>query len=177
MEEKQKSSAFKITTSGLLLALTVIFIYLESVLPTGRLSLYVLSSFTVSIIIIEFKPGSGWIFYAATCLLSLIIVPDKIAVVPYAAFFGVYGIIKYYIEKISGKWFAYLLKMIFFNLALAAAILFIRGFLLQKIGFALQLWLIVILLEVVFVIYDVIYSSFIIFYKTRLRKNITKQPN
>lgn len=174
MGERQKSSASKVATGGLLLALTVIFIYLGSVLPTGRLSLYALSSFTVSIIIIEFKAGYGWIFYAATCLLAFILVPDKTAVVPYAAFFGIYGIMKYYIEKIREKWFGYALKMIFFNLAAAAAILFIRGFLLQEIGFDLQLWLIVVLLEVIFVIYDIIYSSFIKLYKTGFGKNIRK---
>jgi len=174
MPENQKSSAFKVAIGGLLLALTIIFIYLESVLPTGRLSLYALSSFTVSIIIIEFRAGFGWVFYTAACLLSLIVVPDKISVVPYAAFFGVYGIIKYYIETIRGKWIGWIFKLVFFNIALTAAILFLKEFLLQKLGFSVKLWLAVILLEVVFVIYDIVYSSFIRLYKTRFGRNITR---
>ena len=77
----------KVALGGILLALTVIILYAESVMPTSKLSLYALSSFFVSVIVIESGIRAGWIFYVASSLLALIIIPDKIALIPYLVFF------------------------------------------------------------------------------------------
>lgn len=77
-----------IALNGILGALAVICLLLADVMPVSKISLYVLSSFFVSVVIIEGSVKSGWIFYAATSILGSIIVPDKISMVPYALFFG-----------------------------------------------------------------------------------------
>jgi hypothetical protein len=66
----------KVAIGGILSALAVICIYLEAVAPVSKLSLYALSSFFVSIIVIETGIRNGWIFYVETNLLSFLIVPD-----------------------------------------------------------------------------------------------------
>ena len=156
--------------SGLLLALAIIFLYAESILPTARLSLYALSSFMVSIIIINYSAKVGWIFYIASCLLALIVIPDKIGIIPYVAFFGVYGIIKFYIEKLGKRLPEYLLKLLFYNLVLVLGLLFMREFLFESVKFSGSLWILAVLSEIVFLIYDYVYSLFIGFYTSRLSR-------
>jgi hypothetical protein len=164
-------NAKKITISSLLLALTVITLFFASVLPINRLALYALSSFFVSIIITEFKIKAGWIFYVASCLLSLIVVQVKIGIIPYMVFFGVYGIIKYYIEKLNNIALEYILKLVYFNICLVAASAFIEKVLFVGISnIKLPIWLGVAVLEVVFVIYDYVYTLFVQYYSGKLKK-------
>lgn len=163
---------FKIALSGILGALAVICLFLATVLPTSRLSLYALSSFFISIVVIEAGIKAGWLFYIATTLLSVILVPDKLEIIPYAVFFGVYGVIKCYIEKINKLILEYLLKFAYFNLCMAVAVLFIRQVFMESIQIQLPWWAIIAALEVVFLIYDVVYTMFIAYYKDKLRKKL-----
>ena len=163
---------FKIALSGILGALAVICLFLATVLPTSRLSFYALSSFFISIVVIEAGIKAGWLFYIATTLLSVILVPDKLEIIPYAVFFGVYGAIKYHIEKINKLLLEYILKFAYFNLCLAAAVLFIRQVFMESIKIQLPWLVIIAALEVVFLIYDVVYTMFIAYYRDRLRKKL-----
>lgn len=158
--------------SGILGALAVICLFLASILPTNRLSLYALSSFFISVVIIEGGIKAGWLFYAASTLLSLILVPDKPAIIPYVIFFGIYGIIKYHIEKINRLFIEYILKFVYFNLCMAAAILLIRQVFAESVKIALPWWVIIAVFEVVFFIYDYVYSMFIAYYREKLRKRL-----
>lgn len=157
---------------GVLTALTVITLYIEAVTPVNKLSLYALSSFFISVVIIEAGGAAGWIFYAATCLLALFIVPDKVSLIPYAGFFGLYGLIKYYIEKLGRRVPELLLKLLFFNAFLAAAVLLINELVVDLVNIRLPWWALLAVFEVVFVIYDYVYSLFIGYYTGRIKKLI-----
>jgi hypothetical protein len=140
-------------------------------MPTSTLSLYALSSFFVSIIIFEFRIKAGWTFYAASCLLSLIVVQVKIRLVPYVLFFGLYGIIKYYIERINNIVLEYILKILYFNICLFLGILFIEAvFLPEGIIIKFPIWAIVAALEIIFLVYDYTYTLFINYYNVKLKK-------
>lgn len=156
--------------SGIFLAFTITVLYLESLVPTGRLTLFALCSFFVSVIIIEAGALMGWLFYAGNSLLSFLIVPDKMSVLAYIFFFGLYGLIKYYTEKSRRVIIEYLLKLIFFNAILAAGYILVTEFLFRQVEFRFSLWLIIPLLEVIFIVYDYVYSMFIHYYRTKLRK-------
>ena len=99
--------AKKITLSGILLGFTVICVFLASVLPTSRLSLYAVSSLFTSIIIIEFGSKAGWTFYAASAVLSAVLIP-RLEVLPYIVFFGVYGLLKLYFERRQSRVLEYI---------------------------------------------------------------------
>jgi len=163
---------YKMALSGILGALAVICLFLATVLPTSRLSFYALSSFFISIVIIETGTKAGWLFYIATSLLSVILVPNKLEIIPYVIFFGIYGIIKYHIEKINKLIVEYILKFTYFNLCMAAAVLFIRQVFIESIKIQLPWWLIIAAFEVVFLVYDLAYTMFIAYYKDKLRKRI-----
>ncbi len=162
----------RLALNGILGALAVICLLLANILPTNRISLYALSSFFISISIIENGIKAGWIFYGATCLLSFIVVPDKLGIVPYVIFFGLYGIVKFYIERLNRLVLEYILKFVYFNAFAGIAIAAFRGFFIFELSVALPIWLLAIAAEVVFFIYDFVYTLFINYYRDKLRDKL-----
>jgi uncharacterized membrane protein len=166
----RSGKSVKTALGGILLALTVLVLYAESLAPAGRLSLFALSSFFVSIIIMETGLKAGWLFYIGTSLLSFFIVPDKLGLLPYFMFFGLYGLIKCYAEKTKNRTGEYLLKLIFFNLNLALAYFLASALFMAQVRIKLSLWLVIPILETAFIVYDYVYSIFIQVYRDRIRK-------
>jgi hypothetical protein len=170
MSENKITNTKKIAAGGVMAALCVVSLIIAAVLPINKLSLYTLSSFFVSVFVIEYGLKAGWIFYIATSLLSVIIVPDKLAIVPYLIFFGLYGIIKYYIEKLDSILVEYVLKYIYFNAAAGLAYLFASRVIMAEIDIGYALWIVIIVLEVLFFIYDYVYTLFIKYYNEKIKK-------
>lgn len=159
-----------IALSGIFLGLSLITLYFESVLPTGRLALFALSSFFVGIIVIEGGIRDGWIFYFAVAILAFFLVPDKLNVFPYVFFFGIYPLVKYYIEKLHKKYFEIVLKLTLFNAVLVVAFLFAKELLFAQIDLdPLKYPLIAVFLiaQIVFFVYDYAFSSIIRYYLAR----------
>jgi hypothetical protein len=88
-----------IAIGGICLAGSVVSVFLASVVPGAELTLYAVSSLFVAVMILETGMRGGCIMYAGTILLCLILIPNKLALIPYVFFFGLYGIIKFYAEK------------------------------------------------------------------------------
>lgn len=78
------TKAKKIAFSGLMLALTVVFISLGSVIEMNTLFLLAAASYFVGIVIREFQLHTGMAFYIAGVLLGFIVAPNKIYVIFYA---------------------------------------------------------------------------------------------
>ena len=89
----------KVALSGVLLGLNMIILFGATMLPGIEMTLYALSSFVTAIIVMKASPKSAAVFYVATVSLAGVLLPNKLAILPYALFFGYYGIAKYYIEK------------------------------------------------------------------------------
>ncbi len=168
-----RNNTKKIALSGIMSAIVVLCLLFATIMPTGKLSFYVLSSFFVSVIIMEYGTKPGWVFFIITNLLAYIMIPNKIRIIPYTVFFGVYGILKYYIERFNNIVLEYILKYTYFNACLAIAIILLKeiiakGITINNIKF--PLWAVIILLEVIFIIYDYVYTLFIQYYRQKLRR-------
>lgn len=166
------SNAKRIALSGILGALSIVCLFLAAYLPAGRLGFYTVSSFLCGIIIIEFGGRAGWAFYAATGLLSLVLVPDKLGIVPYIMFFGIYAIIKYYIEKLGKMLPEVLLKLAFFNLCLGLAYLLVRQVFAYAVDTRLPWIILIIAAQGAFVVYDYVFSRLAAYYRLNLRKHL-----
>lgn len=81
MHVKAKTVAF----CGLLLALTIVFMALGSVIETSTLFLLAAASFFVGIVIREFGMAAGGAFYLAAVLLGFFVAPNKFYVFTFAA--------------------------------------------------------------------------------------------
>lgn len=170
MPENRSANTKRIALNGIVGALAVIAVFFATVLPTNRLSFFVLSSFFVCIIIIEQDIRNGWAFYIATSLLALVLIPNKIEILPYVMFFGIYGIIKSYLEKINKKWLEYILKYLYFNFFLTLTYLIIKEFFILNIKIDFPWWVVIIILQFVFIIYDYVYTLFARYYIRKIKK-------
>jgi hypothetical protein len=157
-----------ITLSGILLAFTVICVFLAANLPTSRLSLYSVSSLFISVIIIEFGAKAGWSFYLASAVLSSVLIP-RLEVIPFVVFFGIYGLVKLYSEKLPGRVAEYAAKVIYFNICLVLGLFFLKELVLNGVGFTMPIYIAAALLEVVFIVFDYVYTLFIRFYASKLK--------
>ncbi len=163
----------RIALNGILGALAVLCLLLAAILPTNKLSLYALSSFFISAVIIEGGTKAGWLFYAATSLLALIIVPDKLTVVlPYAVFFGIYGIIKCYIERLNSIAVEYVLKFIYFNICVAVALILFKSIFGYILEIKISIWIIIACLQLVFFVYDYVYTLVVNYYRNKVRPKL-----
>ncbi len=157
----------------MLTALGVIFLGIGSLLEILDISMAAVASFCIIITVVEYGKGTPWMVYAATSLLSFLLIPAKLPAIFFTLFFGFYPILKGMLET-KPKVLCWILKEIVFNLSLAA-IMLIYGFLFfQGVSFAIPIhWVIiaaVVLCEIVFVIYDIALTRIINFYVIRLRK-------
>ena len=169
-----KNHTKMIATGGILLALSVITLSGATMIPGIELTLFALSSAFVSIILIEFKHGAGWLFYIATVILSYAVSPNKAGLLPYTFFFGVYPIIKFYIERTRKlpQLAEILIKLVFSNAMFAAGFLLFGKLFTGSINLPdLAVPLIVIGAQLFFLVYDYILTLIIGFYLARRPKS------
>ena len=157
----------KVAYSGILLGVHTILLILINIIPMNTLFIMGIASLIISIIIMEFGPKSGVIFYLASIILSFLVINNKSHWVLYNLTFGVYGLIKYIIEQDRSIYLEYILKIIFANILLMITYFILRGFIYIPINI-----LIIIAFQVVFMIYDSVYTKFIDYYETKIRKII-----
>ena len=143
----------KIAYSGILLSINLILLILINVIPINTLFIMGLASLPISIIIMEYGPKNGFIFYVASVILGFIVINSKIQWVVNTFTFGIYGLIKYTIERDRPVYIEYLLKILFANTAIL---------------------IVYFIFEVSFIVYDNVYSLFIEHYNIKLRKIIKK---
>lgn len=102
MIKGEKGNSTKVMAlGGVLLALSVVCLYFASFIPGFEMTLYAVSSVLVAVMMIESKGRGGWLLYGAVSLISLMILPNKLGAVPYILFFGLYPVVKSYIERIQ----------------------------------------------------------------------------
>jgi len=159
-----------IAESGLLVALTLVILYATSVVPISKLSILTVASCLIPISIIRTSIKNTILVYIASSVLSFFLVPTNIALY-YALFFGVYGIIKYIIEKFKNIPLELLLKLIAFNILLLIIYSITKSFLgILSPNFPLYiLWLAA---QIIFLVYDYALTLAISFFLNRFNKHL-----
>lgn len=168
MDRKETNT---IALGGICLALTIVFLFGASFVPGIELTLYALSSLFVAVMVIERGPKSGLLLYVAAVLLGLILVPNKLGMLPYICLFGYYGIAKYYIEKNSKPAVQLTLKIALFAVVIAAGLWGTKGLLFGNIDLPEYSAAIIFAGGVVMMmVYDVIYTFAIRIYRERFKR-------
>ena len=83
-------SAYHMALGGILLALCIAGVFMSSIVPGAEMTLLLVASAGIFIFCREAGAAGGAVLYAAACGLSLILVPNKLAVLPLALVFGLY---------------------------------------------------------------------------------------
>ena len=169
-------TAHRVSLTAMFASMSLLFLYLASVLPTGRIAMYFLSSVFIMGLVIEEEIGLAVLMYIGVSLMSLLLMPNIIRVLPYVIFFGHYGIGKYYIQtRIKDKVAAYIVKLLYYNIALGLVYLLAQQIIYEDVlSTGVAFWLFVVLAEVAFVIYDFLYDKVSSYYFNNLRRLLMK---
>ena len=109
---------------GVLAALSLLLLYLATMLPSGRIGMVAVAGLVPAVGVISGGLATGFLSYGAAGLLGLLLLPDKGSALLYVLFFGLYPMIKYLIERLRKLPLELVLKLVFFNLILIAMIAF-----------------------------------------------------
>lgn len=178
------SNTSKTAIGALMTALSVVILF-----PTAlEIFVYVLPCYAGVITALAVaEMGKKWAaaVYLATSIISLIIVPNKEAVILYIAFFGYYGVIKSILESNLPRVPEYILKFLIFNVSVITACLVIMkvfGLTFNEymkidsakpwVKFAVPLMLIT--ANVAFIGYDFLVSMVVTIYNLKWKKRIHK---
>lgn len=159
----------KVAYGGITIVLSCICLYLSCIIPTNKIILFSLSTVFISIMVIEFGIFSAFSTYISSSLLAFIIIPNKLIIIPYVLFFGYYGIVKHYIERLSNIVLEWLVKISLFNV-----MVILVYFIIDKLmGVSLDktyIFIKITLLQLIFIIYDYVYSALINYYIKKVMK-------
>lgn len=160
-----------IATGGICLAGSVLSVFFASVVPGLELTLYAVSSLFVAVMILEAGMRGGFMVYAGTILLCLILIPNKLAVIPYVFFFGLYGVIKFYAEQRPHPAVQMGLKAGVFLAVFGAGYLFFKEIFFGNIRLPdIPDALLVVAGLVFLLIYDFIFTQLIQLYRRRIKR-------
>ncbi len=161
----------KLTVSAVLSALSVIILLIGSVTGIMDLTAVAVASLCVFFSVLEMGYPFPYLIYIVTSVLSLLLLPDKFAAVCYAAFGGLYPVLKSFIERLP-RVFAWILKAVYFNAVLTAIIwvsLSLLGMKSDDIGFEIVIYL---LGNLTFLMYDLAMTKLITQYLAVLRHRL-----
>ena len=175
-----------IALGGILVALTTIVLYATSILPISTLAILTIASALIPVCIIRSNIQTSIFVYISSSLIAFFLVPINISFL-YFIFFGVYGIVKFFIERIRKEKLEILFKIVFFNIAFIIGFIIMQNVLGINIIAGLEvlmsrffdnsgrsiasiiLWIVA---QPIFLIYDYAMTMIITFYMERIHKNI-----
>ena len=173
-----------ISLGGILVALISIILYSASILPISTLTILTIASAIIPVCIIRSNVKTSIFVYISSSLIAFFLVPINIGLL-YFIFFGVYGIIKYFIERMRKENIEIILKLLFFNIAFLIGFIIMQNILGINIVAGLEtlvskfvdtstsliasivLWIVA---QPIFLIYDYAMTMIITFYLERIHK-------
>lgn len=159
-----------ITIGGISVALSIIIIYLTTIITINTIALLTLASAIIPIVIIRSNIKTAALVYISTSIISFFILPINFFIL-YLLLFGIYGLIKYFIEKLKKIPIEIVLKLVFFNIALIIGYL-LSSTIIADLKLSLAPWILFIIAQAVFLIYDYALTIIITFYLQKLHDRI-----
>ena len=170
MKQIPNTKTGKIAMGGICTALAVIFMFGASFVPGIELTLFLISSLFTAVMVLEAGAAGGLSVFAAASLLGLIIVPNKLALIPYIFCFGYYAVLKFYIEKIKSGVLQMTIKVIYFAAIVLLGLLVFKSVL--TAGIHMPDWPVAGLIIagiVMLVLYDYVMTFLINWYRRRFK--------
>ena len=166
----------KLTLSAIITAFGALFMSLGAFVEVFDLTAAALASLLMVFVYLEIGSPYTYLVWICTTLISALIYPGSLLWLEYLFIFGIYPILKGYIERLYRP-FWLILKLLYANLTvflvfylgeLVLGIPFSEGELFGLPGYAVRLVL-VLLLNLAFLLYDIFINVMVRFYMTRLR--------
>ena len=158
-----------ITVGGISIALSLVILYLSTIIPINTIAILTIASSIIPISIIRSDIKTAISVYIITSIISFFFLPINYSIL-YILLFGIYGIIKYFIEKINKLYIEIILKLLFFNVMLALGYILACSILSSLINIKLSIYILIIAAQIMFLIYDYALTIIITFYLERIHK-------
>ena len=170
------SQTKKITLSALMVALGTVFMVLGAVIEVLDMSVCALASLLVVFIYLEIGSYYPWLVWICTTLATVLMYPGSIIWAEYFLVFGLYPLIKAYIERLP-RWSWLIVKLVYINavvwatFAISELVLGIPFFEEESKILAVATY---ILMNVAFIMYDFFIVVMVRFYLSKLRPRFSK---
>jgi len=149
----------KITLCGVVSALCIALMFLNTVLPFMYLTIPAAAGILLLFLLLETSASWAFMSYATVSCLSILILPEKSSALLFILLLGYYPLIKFYIDKCKIKILNLLIKFLIFNLTailyfiIATKILKVPAEEIQAFGISIA-WLLLMLGNITFFLYD-----------------------
>ena len=150
------SKASRTALVGVLSAGSLALLWLTCLSPTGRLGLDAVAGLFPVAAVLAGGRAAGYLCWAASGVLGLILLPDKGIALMYLLFFGLYPVLKSRFEGERRQWLGWLFKMGYFNLVLFVFLFVLRAVFVPNLpSWLTESWMIWLFGNIVFLVYDV----------------------
>lgn len=170
---KKNSKASKVAYPAVLGALSLIFVYVASVVPSGNWGFVAIAGLFPAAAVISVSMKAGFLCWASVSVLAFLLIPGKFCALLYSALFGLYPMVKALVERLRKRAPEYILKLVFFNVAFTLVFLVMRTAVLDSLPAAMSVtWVLYIVANIVFLLYDFGFSKLIGFYIARIGRAV-----
>lgn len=117
------SQTKKVTLSAMMVALGTAFMIIGAMIDVLDLTVCALSSLLVVFIYLEIGSYYPWLVWICTTIATALLYPASLMWVEYALIFGIYPLMKSYIERLP-RWSWIIVKLVYFNAVIWALFFF-----------------------------------------------------
>lgn len=171
-------NATRLAVCGIVTALSVILLFLGGITFVLAYTMPMLVGLFMIMLRRTFGTASAWITYAATSVLSFILVADRECMLMYVMLFGFYPIIQDGLNKIKPAFIRIIVKLLMFNVLLAAVqLILVYVFGIPFLDDGEGKWLIAVfavMMNVIFFLYDRITAKLSLLYSKKIESKIKK---
>ena len=166
----------KITLSAMMVALSTAIMLLGAVIEVLDLSVCAIASLLVVFIYLEIGSYYPWLVWICTTLATALIYPGSAIWVEYALIFGLYPLIKAYIERLP-RWSWLIVKLVYINAVIWGIFCvceLLLGIPFFDEGGTVMIIITYVLSNIAFVAYDFFIMVMVRFYFEKLRPRFKK---
>lgn len=178
MSKSRAVSPQIIALSGLLAAVTLVLLYLASIIPSGWAGVTAVAGLAVAIAVSAAGFYCGAMTYVVSALLSLLLIPAKQVALLFVCLFGLYPLLKQPIERVRLRVAEYLLKLVFFNVVLVIVYHAFFALFFSAVTWEHQIPLLLVVAvvgSVIFLLYDFAFSKVMSMLQARLVPQLRKR--
>lgn len=151
-----RSNTSRTALVGVLSAGSLALLWTACLSPTGRLGIAAAAGLFPMAAVLAAGRSAGYLCWAATSILGLVLLPDKGVALLYLLFFGVYPVLKSRFEAMKRQSMAWAWKLFYFNTVLAIFWFVFRALFVSCLpGWLEDGRLLLAMGNVVFIVYDI----------------------
>ena len=161
----------KLTVSSMMVATGVVILYFASLFSALDLSISMLASLIILIVQTELGIRYSLSVYAATSLISLLILPQKYIALMYLFFCGIYPLLRVLFERLP-RAFALIAKLLYFGVTLTLVLVFARLLFSAEVYTGYMLLIFYAVSFTAFILFDILLKRISLLYHFSLRKRL-----